>query len=266
MKSFLVFIGIGLFVLLLIKLPYLMINPGVLAKGHQKLNNDCFACHTAFSGVSNEKCIACHNPINIGKDSINKVNKTLFHVQILNQNCVECHTQHQGIYQEYKKPIFKHEILLKTTLIECNGCHKKPNNQLHKFVSKSCVECHQTSNWTSSASFNHEELIAATNCLSCHQKPKDKLHDQTKLSCEKCHQTNTWSPAKFAHDSYFELDKNHQTKCSTCHTKNNYTSYTCFGCHEHSKNEIIREHNEEGIYQINDCVSCHKNGKKLERD
>ncbi|MBK6682740.1 MAG: hypothetical protein IPG53_23505, partial [Ignavibacteriales bacterium] len=48
--------GIGL---LLIS-PFYAINPGVLSKGHESLQNDCMSCHTLVQGAVTEKCVACH--------------------------------------------------------------------------------------------------------------------------------------------------------------------------------------------------------------
>jgi hypothetical protein len=41
---------------------------------------------------------------------------------------------------------------------------------------------------------------------------------------------------------------------------NDYTRYTCYGCHEHSRSKIREEHLEEGIYQYENCVECHRSG------
>ena len=62
--------------------------------------------------------------------------------------------------------------------------------------------------------------------------------------------------------AHFTLDQNHNTTCNTCHSNNNYSSFTCYGCHEHSERKIIAEHNEEGIYNISNFASCHKSGNE----
>ena len=36
--------------------------------------------------------------------------------------------------------------------------------------------------------------------------------------------------------------------CVTCHVDNDYSNYTCYGCHEHSRSKIREEHVEEGIH------------------
>jgi hypothetical protein len=65
-------------------------------------------------------------------------------------------------------------------------------------------------------------------------------------------------PATFDHDKYFVLDRDHNVKCVTCHERNDYSRYTCYGCHEHSPEKIRREHIEEGIRDFKNCVECHR--------
>ena len=60
----------------------------------------------------------------------------------------------------------------------------------------------------------------------------------------------------------------------TCHVRNDYSAYTCYGCHEHTPANIRREHVDEGIRQFDNCVECHrsadehdiKGGKGEKRD
>jgi hypothetical protein len=88
----------------------------------------------------------------------------------------------------------------------------------------------------------------------------DAFHQSINDNCDKCHGTNAWSPSTFDHSSYFVLDKHHDVKCVTCHAGNDFTAYSCFGCHEHSESKMVREHSEEGIFNITDCASCHRSG------
>ncbi len=265
MKRFYITLGIAMLIFILAQFPHAMLSPGELSSSHQKLNNECLACHDIFTGISNTKCIGCHNLSKIGNDSLNHNKLNKFHGLLLNDKCNTCHTEHKG-----KMPIlvgnFNHKMLSASSLNNCYGCHHIPSDKLHKQVSNSCSTCHQTNDWKTNTSFNHEALNNKSNCENCHQKPSDNIHSITNLNCNKCHGTNKWKPSTFNHTIYFELDRNHDTKCSNCHTKNSYATYSCFGCHEHSGNDIVREHNEEGIYAISDCVSCHKNTNSLEHD
>ncbi len=241
-----------------------MINPGELIEGHQNLNNKCLACHKPFSGIANEKCISCHKLSEIGKNIKGKENKPLFHQQLANEECSSCHIEHLGIFPENSLSGFKHELLSISIINNCTSCHNKPLDNLHSQVSTNCNTCHQTQSWKSSISFNHDALLNKNNCTACHQKPKDNYHNLINENCDKCHTTNKWVPSTFDHSSYFRLDQNHNATCITCHTKNNFTSYTCYGCHEHTESKIISEHNEEGIYTISNCASCHKSGNEHE--
>jgi hypothetical protein len=69
-------------------------------------------------------------------------------------------------------------------------------------------------------------------------------------------------PATFDHDRYFRLDRDHNARCATCHVRNDYRRYTCYGCHEHTPANIRGEHIEEGIGDFADCVECHRSGDK----
>jgi hypothetical protein len=54
------------------------------------------------------------------------------------------------------------------------------------------------------------------------------------------------------------LDGDHNASCVTCHVRNDYSRYTCYGCHEHTPANIRRKHLEEGIRKFDNCVECHR--------
>jgi hypothetical protein len=64
--------------------------------------------------------------------------------------------------------------------------------------------------------------------------------------------------ATFNHDKLFRLDSDHNARCITCHEGSDYRRYTCYGCHEHTPDNIRREHVEEGIRDYSNCVKCHR--------
>jgi hypothetical protein len=250
--------------------PYTMINPGKLTVGHQDLNKKCLSCHEPFGGISNSKCISCHPLASIGKDSLraydNKTTlpKLLFHQGLANQECTSCHTDHKGLDPAMSLSHFNHDALSTAVIGNCAGCHNKPVDTLHQQLSASCTSCHTTKEWKLSGSFNHD-MIQGTiknNCASCHQKPNDSFHPVSNSNCTSCHSTSKWIPSTLNHTAYFQLDKNHTTACLTCHTTQNYKIYTCYGCHEHSEANILQKHQEEGISNISNCVSCHRSGSE----
>ena len=103
------------------------------------------------------------------------------------------------------------------------------------------------------------EKATRDECQSCHKSPKDSLHQQITGNCSQCHSQDKWTPATFDHDKYFELDRDHNARCVTCHVRNDYSRYTCYGCHEHTPENIRRKHIEEGIRDFDNCVECHRN-------
>jgi len=253
---------------LMFQYPRVMLNPGPLIKGHQKLRDDCAACHNPFQGIANGKCISCHKLSEIGKDtaSLNSAStsqgKVLFHEHLSGQHCVSCHTDHKGIFPDKIFGSFKHEMLPGNYLENCKSCHAQPDNPLHRQLSPSCSNCHQTGGWKTAVAFSHDMITGETrdNCISCHQRPDDSFHQQSPDNCGKCHGSQGWKPSTFDHSAFFLLAGDHNAACSTCHNSSNFNNYTCYGCHEHSEGKIAEEHNEHGIYNFADCASCHRSG------
>ena len=124
-----------------------------------------------------------------------------------------------------------------------------------------CHSDHQAPRLTqrSRKPFSHQLLRAAVQeqCESCHKAPADNLHRQITGNCKQCHNPDAWKPATFEHDKLFVLDKDHNAPCVTCHIKNEFSRYTCYGCHEHQPAKIKAEHLEEGIRNFENCVECH---------
>jgi hypothetical protein len=116
--------------------------------------------------------------------------------------------------------------------------------------------------------FNHAMLAAEMQprCATCHARPPDPFHQKVRGECSACHRDTAWLPATFDHSRYFVLDRDHNVACETCHRQSNYSQYTCYGCHEHTRATIRREHLEEGIRNFEQCVECHRSAEKEESD
>ncbi len=199
--------------------PHLMVGPGKLVPGHKELEADCFACHAPLSGAASERCVSCHKPAEIGR-------------------------------------------LTTTGLSIAKPLTSTPFHQ--KLINQDCVACHGdhagVKRFRQQGRFNHALLQKTTReqCQSCHKSPIDSLHQRITGNCGQCHTQEKWVPATFDHDKYFALDRDHDTRCVTCHVRNDYSRYTCYGCHEHSPSGIRREHVEEGIRNFDNCVECHR--------
>lgn len=219
-----IWIGISLVLAVIITLsltrPHEMVSPGNLIPAHAALESNCFACHAPFRGASAESCTTCHFVADIGLRT----------------------TKGLAIAQSDRRPAF-HQALAKPDCMACHSDHPQP--RLTK---------------ASAVTFNHALLKAdaRANCQSCHTAPRDDLHRSQTLACATCHQPMNWKPAIFDHSRYFPLDRDHNTACTTCHLGGNFKQYTCYGCHEHQKAQIITQHREESITNIQNCVRCHR--------
>jgi hypothetical protein len=206
--------------------PHLMVAPGHLVDEHAELATDCFACHTALRGVSAQKCIACHAVKDIGLRSSKGLAIT-------------------GKTGKAIKTAF-HQELTEQNCVACHSDHAGP-----RLVQKD------------QKPFSHALLRLAVRdqCQSCHQAPNNTMHKAFTGECKQCHSQQAWKPATFDHAKLFVLDGDHQTECATCHVKNDYSRYTCYGCHEHQASGIAAKHQEEGIQNFDNCVECHRSAK-----
>ncbi len=235
---------------------------------HQNLKNQkCTLCHTDHKGVNPDfslrgfdhnllpgtesgNCRNCHTK------PADKIHKQL------SGSCINCHKTNGW----KSGAVFNHDMIEGVDKNNCVSCHPAPRDNIHKQLSGACINCHNTRGWKSGGVFNHEMIPAAdrNNCISCHHLPEASYHKSFKDNCTKCHTTNQWKPSTFNHSAYFQLDEHHNASCNTCHKSDNYSVYTCYGCHEHSERDIISEHSEHGMYNISNCISCHKSGYEHE--
>ena len=210
---------------LAVLMPRQMIMPGALIQAHESLTDDCFACHAPFIGSTPAKCIACHAVADIGLKT----------------------TKGRPIARERKLVAF-HQHLMEDDCVACHSDHR--GVQAFRPIS----------------AFSHALLdpVLQEKCEGCHAKPVDSLHRNLRGSCGECHTQERWTPATFDHERHFRFDKDHTTECTTCHVGGDYSRYTCYGCHEHSRSKIREEHVEEGILDYEDCAECHRSADEDE--
>lgn len=245
--------------------PHLMVSPGKLIPGHHELETDCFACHAPFGGAAAARCASCHKVEEIGRLTVGghplvkPLTATPFHQKLLRQDCLACHSDHSGVRRFRAEGRFDHALLRADSRAQCQTCHGSPKDRLHQRISANCGQCHTEQRWTP-AKFDHAALQADSRkqCQACHAPPRDGLHQRVSGNCSHCHTEAKWTPASFDHDKYFRLDRDHDVKCATCHAGDDYGRYTCYGCHEHTPENIRRSHVEEGIRDFKNCVACHR--------
>ncbi len=239
-------------------------DPGHVAA---RFPTDCLACHTTANWNTNFDHATTQFPLTGAHRST---------------TCAQCHGD--GVY--VGKP---------TT---CVSCHQTDFNQTNDpnhvaaHFPTDCTACHTTTNWN--ANFNHAgtqfPLTGAhtstpcdachgdgvyvgkpSTCVNCHQTDYNQAslnHPAAGFStdCKSCHTTVTWTGATFDHDaSFFPIySGKHRGKwstCTECHTTpNNYQSFTCLQCHEHSnKASVDSDHRQVNGYQYvsTECLRCH---------
>jgi hypothetical protein len=201
--------------------PDAMLAPGALIPAHQSLSNNCFACHAPLQGAVEARCTTCHAVGDIGLLTV------------------------AGAPISRPVPITPfHQGLADT---DCMSCHTD-----HPMASLTPPHSH---------TFAHAMLTPAVGaaCASCHTPPADVMHVAPVGQCSTCHTQTTWAAAAIDHTRFFALTGPHDAVCTSCHTTaNDFSKYTCFSCHEHQEADLIREHLEEGIRNIDNCVSCHR--------
>ncbi len=217
--------NLALLVLITFLYPQWMVAPGPPIEAHAALETDCFACHTPFIGSRPAKCVQCHQPAEIGLVT----------------------TKGLAIANERKLVPF-HQDLIEQDCVACHSDHK--GVQAFRPIGQ----------------FSHELLQVKTRdqCNGCHRNPGDSLHREMVAQCSECHSSQSWLPATLDHDQFFRFDQDHQTACGTCHMDQDYSRYTCYGCHEHSRSNIREEHVKEGIFNYENCVECHRSGEAEE--
>ncbi|GAB4435887.1 MAG: hypothetical protein Kow0031_17650 [Anaerolineae bacterium] len=231
----------------------------------------CYGCHATddtHRGTLGQQCEQCHNNAT-WQDVVFNHALTNFPLTGAHQQtpCEQCHI----------------DLEFGETPTTCRGCHNK--DDVHKgSFGPDCETCHTTTTWEG-ASFDHSRTAfpltgahATTTCTQCHvnnvyqgtptqcfacHAADDAHNGQYGQECEICHTSSAWKPAAFTGPHTFPINHgaSQNSPCSTCHPTS-LTSYTCYGCHEHTPANIAGEHREEGITNFDDCFACHPDGRE----
>jgi hypothetical protein len=197
----------------------------------------CAGCHLegTFHGLDTRVCADCHAGKTGGPADDQKAEFMSKHVEEFGETCMDCHDGVDRLSD------FEH-----ARFFPLDGKH----------ADTACEDCHA------------ERVFRGTpqECVACHAEPE--IHAGFfGLECQLCHTTQAWTPAALSqHD--FPLDHGGlgEVACETCHSGNVYVEYTCYGCHDHTPEEIQPKHLEEGISpeELPACVNCHPDGGKAE--
>ncbi|HEX8384714.1 MAG TPA: cytochrome c3 family protein, partial [Rubricoccaceae bacterium] len=188
---------------------------------------------------------------------------------------------------------------------DCQSCHADDAaaaTPSHNGFPSTCTSCHGTGTWAG-ATVDHVAvsggypLVGAHNalpcgachsgpggalpwspsgpddCFACHASDYQTVHAGSGFptTCSECHGTTTWGGATFAHDDFPIYSGDHAgewASCQTCHTQPGQPQvFTCLTCHEHSRDEMDDEHEDEDDYVYNSqaCYNCHPDGRADDR-
>jgi hypothetical protein len=263
------------------------LSPGTVVAPHAEVGGNCDACHMAFDGIPDERCLACHE--DIGERIASGQG---FHAGESEKLCIACHTDHHGAEGRSTKEAalteFHHDktnfaLVGSHADLDCAGCHTEPLAELEAQCTKchseddphesalgpECEVCHSASGWPVGLKTlsdhgvamegGHDGLVCAdchtqgdhladtTSCHDCH----DEGHGGTDASCGDCHEVKGWKPAKFDHGPCTcAFPGKHQTVgCIDCHEDFGFvdTPTRCEGCHQ-----------PEGAHEpLGGCAMCH---------
>ena len=220
-------------------------------------SDSCQTCHRdmdiAFSQAHllsfGSDCLACHD----GVDRFDDFNHNAYPFKLegghANVACTQCHLDARSIADMQSLPQ------------DCYSCHAQDDEHNGQYGTQ-CESCHVPTDWED-ATFDHARFDVSTACINCHAEPQEHA-GQFGTDCASCHSTTAWEPASYNGPHTFPIRHGDgDGSCQTCHP-NGLTTYTCYGCHEHTEANIAGEHREEGISDFQNCMECHIDGREHE--
>ena len=229
-----------------------LLSPGRLAAPHGALEGirNCTSCHQlGRSGVSAERCLACHEALRTRIEEARG-----YHARLTTENCATCHQDHLGDdfdLMRLDEQSFDHEA----TGFALEGSH----------LGVACRRCHEPSRVhdplvlaleTERGSLSRTYLGLTPACAGCHQEESPHRTQFRDRACSDCHDSGVWDDAAtFDHaDAAFALEGLHvRVPCAACHGADATARYTpvpfgaCDDCHTDPHRGAM-----EGT-----CASCH---------
>jgi len=151
---------------------------------------------------------------------------------------------------------------------ECGSCHSEAGWQYavddHSFLplefghSITCDSCH--------ADLETFSGLEGATCLSCHSDDTPRADHYPGQECSDCHNTVSWDDIQFDHDDFFPTPHEGVRECASCHVNDdNYQTFECIECHEHSQQRMDDEHRGETNnyrWESQACLDCHPQGRE----
>jgi hypothetical protein len=246
---------------------------------HGQIRNpeDCVACHTDHQGRTVSMTRASPDSFPHNQFGFTLVNHQVDYAKA----AITCRTCHSFATQDIK-------IKSANVLAACVECHREKDAPFvadhRRQMGEACLACHDGTDRLKG--FKHASVYpldgkhAAVACVKCHANnvfrgtPKNCVachadppvhRGQFGTDCASCHTVAGWTPARLIKHT-FPINHGNQGKesdCKVCHPTN-YATNTCYGCHEHTKENVASEHREVNTPDLQNCVKCHATGKKKE--
>ncbi len=228
---------------------YFRVSPGPLSASHaaQDHSDGCVSCHVSAEGVTNSKCVACHQGL---------LHAGGLHASFGGKACIDCHVEHKG--RNYSlvnwshiggRDAFKHErtgfpLDNEHARQACTKCHVrrlKSGGTSYLGLSRACQSCHSGAH-----GLTNREL--SSKCSTCHQSGKAQ-RGQRLSAWEAPHQQITGVA--------FE-GKHRELACTRCHVGGNMAGRkpprTCIDCHPPTHPVTPATQN---------CASCHSQSASM---
>lgn len=217
-----------------------VLNPAVFPHA---LTGYSLAGHRRTAAGARVTCVQCH-PDGLG--------------QFRQSTCIQCHTTINPAFMSTHEKAFG---------LDCLSCHngsgvfgadfdhsKLPFQLTGKHSGLACNRCH--TDMSSLAAFQR----TPQRCYSCHAQ-NDAHKGAFGQQCEQCHTTSGWDGATFNH-AIFPVSHGSDRQVATCRTchPTQFSTYTCYGCHEHTPATVAADHEGRNPAALTDCIRCHAGG------
>jgi hypothetical protein len=205
---------------------------GFSLNGHQQTSAGipftCDDCHRGdITTFTADSCHTCHHQMD--------AQFSVTHLLTFGAGCLACHDGVDRYGDDFNHNQFTFPLTGKHAEVSCNSCHQN---------ARSLADLQST----------------PQDCFSCHSQ--DEPHEgRFGTDCAACHTTAAWTPAEFNGPHPFPLNHGGGATCATCHPAS-FTTYTCYGCHEHEEAEVIERHLDKEIPNFQNCMECHPTGEK----
>ncbi len=233
---------------------FLRSSPGDLSRSHASIDGQdhCNDCHTGGKGLSNDKCLDCHDHNDL-RARIRAGEGFHASAKVRNRKCETCHLEHKG--RGYDLMGWKSVGGMKSFDHELTGWPLEG-----KHAATDCAECHKNTNVQGLRTFLGEDQ----SCESCHDRDEPHGFDKkAMMDCARCHTQSVWKPTKrqldFNHDdpkdAEMPLEGSHQeVSCAKCHPKAQFNLKKkdpdfCGNCHDSP--------HDGHLFGEKDCNWCH---------